>query len=133
MIHGRCDAPMVELVAAPMWRLLGYRDIRLDDDFARREPEGRGQDVTMFLSRQTTMVPLLGAGHYYMPIGRFEQLQLGAQGFRGTPFLAAKPVDDTNEDLEDDSRGLDDNSSKHSSLRGLCSSETILRSSFPGF
>ncbi|KAF3433446.1 hypothetical protein FNV43_RR24548 [Rhamnella rubrinervis] len=52
-----------------------YHDVGLDDDSARRELEGRRQEVAMFLRRELVMIPIRGGGHYYMPIGRFQQMQ----------------------------------------------------------
>ncbi|KAF3432378.1 hypothetical protein FNV43_RR27118 [Rhamnella rubrinervis] len=52
-----------------------YWDVGLDEDSAQRELEGRRQNVSMFLRGEATMIPTRSGGHYYIPIGRFEQMQ----------------------------------------------------------
>ncbi|KAF3445852.1 hypothetical protein FNV43_RR11029 [Rhamnella rubrinervis] len=113
-----------------------YHDVGLDDDSARRELEGRRQEVAMFLRRELVMIPIRGGGHYYMPIGRFQQMQedhyhdmymwyldqfdedpteqramrghVQARGFGGPPIAAAVLAEDTEEDPEEDSLGTDE-------------------------
>ncbi|KAF3443705.1 hypothetical protein FNV43_RR13395 [Rhamnella rubrinervis] len=109
-----------------------YHDVGLDDDSARRELEGRRQEVAMFLRRELVMKSIRGGGHYYMLIGRFQQMQedhyhdmymwyldqfdedpteqramrahVHAQGFVGPPVAAAILA----EDPEEDSLGIDE-------------------------
>ncbi|KAF3443255.1 hypothetical protein FNV43_RR12937 [Rhamnella rubrinervis] len=51
----------------------GYRGVGLDDDLARRELEDGGRMV--FLRGEAVMILIWRGGYYYMPIGRFQQMQ----------------------------------------------------------
>ncbi|KAF3455470.1 hypothetical protein FNV43_RR00099 [Rhamnella rubrinervis] len=159
-ICGECDMSVVESVAVRTvtsrresslvsytWRRShkgsvpstssgGYHDVGLDDDSAPRELEGRRQEVAMFLYKELVMIPNRGGGHYYMPIGRFQQMQedhyhdmymrymdqfdedpteqramrmhVQAWRFGGPPVAATVLVEDSEEDPEEDSMGTDD-------------------------
>ncbi|KAF3455823.1 hypothetical protein FNV43_RR00465 [Rhamnella rubrinervis] len=53
-----------------------YWDVGLDDDSVHCELEGRREKVAMFMHREAVMIPIIGGGHYYMPTGRFQQMQI---------------------------------------------------------
>ncbi|KAF3449179.1 hypothetical protein FNV43_RR09907 [Rhamnella rubrinervis] len=76
-----------------------YYDVGLDDNSARRELKGRRQEVAMFLRRELVMILIRGGamrGH------------VQARGFGGPPVAAAVLVEDSEEDPEEDSLGIDE-------------------------
>ncbi|KAF3448092.1 hypothetical protein FNV43_RR08800 [Rhamnella rubrinervis] len=131
----RRDMPVVEPVARRGVTLRGESSLGsyTDSDSTQHELEGWRQQVAMLLRREAVMIPVKGGDYYYMPIGRFQQIQedhfhdmymwyldqfdedltkqgaMQARGYEGPLVIVAEPVeDDIDEDPEEDSLGTND-------------------------